>query len=144
MELSELRKHVEQDSRIDDTELDTESLRLPALHSKYLNFYHDAKLRLEKATNEYNRLYRLKWEYYGGKMDEQTLRERGWEPFDHKILRNDIGIYLNGDEDLCKRKEVIVYIKSIVDYLEEVVKEVSFRHMKIKAAIDWRKFLGGA
>ena len=94
MELSELRKHVEQDSRIDDTELDTESLRLPALHSKYLNFYHDAKLRLEKATNEYNRLYRLKWEYYSGKMDEQTLRERGWEPFDHKILRNDIGIYL--------------------------------------------------
>jgi hypothetical protein len=51
MELSELRKHVEQDSRIDDTELDTESLKLPALHSKYLNFYHDAKLRLEKATN---------------------------------------------------------------------------------------------
>ena len=86
----------------------------------------------------------MKWEYYSGKMDEQTLRERGWEPFDHKILRNDIGIYLNGDEDLCKRKEVIVYIKSIVDYLEEVVKEVSFRHMKIKAAIDWRKFLGGA
>ena len=144
MELSELRKHVEQDSRIDDTELDTESLRLPALHSKYLNFYHDAKLRLEKATNEYNRLYRLKWEYYTGKLDEETLKAKGWEPFDHKILRNDIAIYMNGDEDLCKRKEVIVYIKSIVDYLEEVVKEVSFRHMKIKAAIDWRKFLGGA
>ena len=144
MELSELRKHVEQDSRIDDTELDTESLKLPALHSKYLNFYHDAKLRLEKATNEYNRLFRLKWEYYSGKMDSATLEQRGWEPFDHKILRNDISIYLNGDEDLCKRKEVIVYIKSIVDYLEEVVKEVSFRHMKIKAAIDWRKFLGGA
>ena len=66
MELSDIRKMVEADARIDDTQLDTESLRLPSLHNKYLNLYHDSKLRFEKATNEYNRLYRLKWEYYTG------------------------------------------------------------------------------
>jgi hypothetical protein len=47
-------------------------------------------------------------------------------------------------EDLCKRKEVITYIKSIVEYLEEVVKEITFRHTKIKNAIEWRRFLSGA
>ena len=52
MELNELRVLVEQDSQIDDTQLDTESLRLPALHNKYLNFYHDAKLRYEKAQKK--------------------------------------------------------------------------------------------
>ena len=50
---------------------------------------------------------------------------------------------MNGDEDLCKRKEVIAYIKSIIDYLEDVVKEITFRHIKIKNAIDWRRFLSG-
>ena len=36
---------------------------------------------------------------------------------------------------------MITYIKSIVEYLEEVVKEITFRHTKIKNAIEWRKFL---
>ena len=31
----------------------------------------------------------------------------------------------------------------IVDYLEEVVKEITFRHTKIKNAIEWRRFLSG-
>ena len=143
MELTELRKMVEADAQIDDTELDTESLRLPNLHNKYLNLYHDAKLRYERAANEYNRLYKLKWEYYTGKIDEETLKQKGWEPFDHKILRNDISIYMNGDDDLCLRKEKMAYIQSIVNYLEEVVKDITFRHTKIKNAIEWRRFLSG-
>ena len=143
MDLKELREQVERDARIDDTELDTESLRLPQLHNKYLNLYHDAKLWYEKAANEYNRLYKLKWEYYTGKIDAETLKQKGWEPFDHKILRNDVSVYMNGDDDLCNRKERMAYIQSIVNYLEEVVKEITFRHTKIKNAIEWRRFLSG-
>ena len=48
MELKELKKMVEADAQIDDTELDTESLRLPQLHNKYLNLYHDAKVDMRK------------------------------------------------------------------------------------------------
>ena len=75
MELTELRKMVEADAQIDDTELDTESLRLPNLHNKYLNLYHDAKLRYE-SRKRINRLYKLKWEYYTGKIDEETLKQK--------------------------------------------------------------------
>ena len=85
----------------------------------------------------------MKWEYYTGKIDEETLKQKGWEPFDHKILRNDISVYMNGDDDLCLRKEKMAYIQSIVNYLEEVVKEITFRHTKIKNAIEWRRFLSG-
>ena len=143
MDLKELREQVERDARINDTELHTESLRLPQLHNKYLNLYHDAKLWYEKAANEYNRLYKLKWEYYTGKIDAETLKQKGWEPFDHKILRNDVSVYMNGDDDLCNRKERMAYIQSIVNYLDEVVKEITFRHTKIKNAIEWRRFLSG-
>ena len=143
MDLKELREQVERDARIDDTELDTESLRLPQLHNKYLNLYHDAKLWYEKAANEYNRLYKLKWEYYTGKIEAETLKQKGWEPFDHKILRNDVSVYMNGDDDLCNRKERMAYIQSIVNYLDEVVKEITFRHTKIKNAFERRRFLSG-
>ena len=43
----------------------------------------------------------------------------------------------------CLRKEKMAYIQSIVNYLEEVVKEITFRHTKIKNAIEWRRFLSG-
>ena len=70
----------------------------------------------------------------------KPLDKKGWEPFQYNILKQDIPIFMNSDEDLCKRKEVITYIKSIVEYLEEVVKEITFRHTKIKNAIEWRRF----
>ena len=35
----------------------------------------------------------------------RKLSRQRLEPFDHKILRNDIAIYMNGDEDLCKEKK---------------------------------------
>ena len=95
---------VEADARIDDTNSTPRAFVFPTLHNKYFNLYHDAKLRYERAANEYNRLYKLKWEYYTGKIDEETLKEKGWEPFDHKILKR-YQCLLNGDEDLCKRKE---------------------------------------
>ena len=62
----------------------------PNLHNKYLNLYHDAKLH-ERAANEYNRLYKLKWEYYTGKIDEKP-KTKG-KNLDHKILRNDISLH---------------------------------------------------
>ena len=37
MELSEIRKLVEEDMPIDDTELDVASMAIPQIHNKYLN-----------------------------------------------------------------------------------------------------------
>ena len=53
MELSEIRKIASQDMPIDDTELDTESLKIPQIHNKYLNLYHDERLVLRKLETDY-------------------------------------------------------------------------------------------
>ena len=134
---------VLQDCEIDETQLDAESLRLPQLHNKYLNIYLDTKLILERKQNEFNKLRRLKWEYYTGKMDAEVLEHMGWEPFDLKILKQDIAIYMDGDDDLISLQEQVRYYKEICAYLDATVKEVTYRHNKIRNAIDWKKFLGG-
>jgi hypothetical protein len=144
MNLESIKKMVESDSTIDHTQLDTESLRLPQLHNKYLNLFHDCKLITERKRNEYYRLRRLKWEYYTGKLDDETLNLHGWEPFQLKILKQDLPIYMESDEDLIRLSEQLTYYKELCIYLESVVKEITFRHNKIRNAIDWQKFLGGS
>ena len=89
MDLSEIRKLVAEDMPIDDTELDVESMTIPQLHGKYLNFYLDEKLVLQKLNSDYYRLKKTKWEYYTGKLDQDQLEEYGWEPFQFKILKQD-------------------------------------------------------
>ena len=90
MRLEDIRKMAMEDSIIDDTELDIESLKLPQLHNKYLNMYHDEKLLLSKVDSELKKVVKLKWEYYTGKLDEDVLKELDLEPFPLKILKQDL------------------------------------------------------
>ena len=143
MNLNDLKAMVADDLVMDDTELDIESLRTPQLHNKYLNFYHDEKLVYVMEEEEYKKLYRLKWEYYTGKLDQETLDELGWEPFQLNILKADIDKYLNADEELSLIRMRLSYTKEKVDYLESIIKIISNRQWNIRSAIDWRKFVNG-
>jgi hypothetical protein len=135
---------VDQDMKIDDLNLDLESLKSPQLHSKYLNLLHDESLSLHKATIEQKELRRLKWEYYLGKMDQETLDEKGWQPFGLKILRTDIDVYLESDKDLLRMEARIHYLKEKVKYIESVLQSIGRRGWDIKSAIEWKKFMSGA
>ncbi len=134
---------VEEDMVIDDTELDIESIRTPQIHNKYLNLFHDEKLILVKMEEEYKKLYRVKWEYFTGKIDEYTLKEYGWEPFQLNILKSDIDKYLDSDTDLSLLRMKVSFSKEKVSYLESVIKIINNRQWNIRSAIDWRKFISG-
>jgi len=143
MTLDDIRKEIERDVRLDDAALDLEALKIPQLHSKYLNFLTDEKLSLAKCEFDLKALLRSKWEYYTGKMSQEELTVRGWEPFALKILRNDLDLYLESDPDLSKLQQKVLYQKEKIALLEEIVKELNNRHWKIRCAIDWRKFVNG-
>ena len=143
MNFDDIRKYVQEDMQIDDTQLDLESLRIPQLHNKYLNLFHDERLKLKRMKYEYASSYKAKWEYYSGKMSEEELQSREWEPFDLKILKQDLDKYLDGDADLILEKQKITYQEEKVSYLESVLKSINNRNWEIKNAIEWRKFLNG-
>ena len=143
MNLSDLRQMVSEDMAIDDTEPDIESLRTPQLHNKYLNLFHDERLRLTQQEEEFKKLLRLKWEYYTGKMDEKMLNELKWEPFQLNVLRTDIDKYIESDSDLSTLRMKISFTKEKVNYLESVVKIMNNRQWNIRSAIEWRKFING-
>ena len=94
MRFDDIRKMVEKDMVIDDSELDLESLKIPQLHNKYLNLFHDERILLRKLEVERRELIRDKWEYYSGKMSEEELARREWEPFQLKVLKQDLDMYI--------------------------------------------------
>jgi hypothetical protein len=143
MELSNIKQMASKDMPIDGTELDIESLKIPQLHNKYLNMFHDEKLVLCKTETDYKSLLRTKWEYYTGKLDQEQLNYYGWDVFPFKILKNDIQLYLDADDDLIKLKGKMQYQKEKVSYLESILKSINNRQWSIRGAIDWRKFISG-
>ena len=141
MTLEELQAQADKDLVIDDTELDTESLKTPILHNKYLQYYNKFNLLLKKSQWEERTLQREKWEYYTGKSDPSVYKEK---PFDLKVLKNDVHIYINADEDIQKIQAKIIYQEAIVNYLEQILRMINNRSFTIKNAIEWRRFTSGA
>ena len=141
MTLEELQELVDKDLKINDTELDLESLKTPQLHNKYLKEYNNFKLLLSRAESDYKILKRFKWEYYTGKSSPQIYKEK---PFNLKIMKSDIDKYLESDEDLIKAKQKIDYLETVVNYLDRTLKTISSRDWQIRNSIEWRKFTSGA
>ena len=141
MDLETLQEQVDKDLKINDTELDLESLKTPQLHNKYMKHYTKFKLMLTKAETDYSILKRQKWEYYTGKADASVYAQK---PFDLKVLRTDVDKYIESDEELIKAKQKREYLTARVDYLDKTIRQISNRGFTIKNAIDWRRFTSGA
>lgn len=143
MKLDDIMNMWEQDSRIDETELGTESVKTPYLHHKYFKLFSHEGLTLKSLEHEQRSLYKLKHQYYMGILDEETMRERGWEPNPLKILKQDLPIYLESDEDLQRVQIKIDIQQQKLTFLESVIKTIMNRGYLIKNAIDWNRFKAG-
>ena len=141
MTLEELQTQVNRDFKLDDTELDSESIKIPLLHNKYLQHFNKFSLLLKKAQQDHKTLVRDKWEYYTGKADSAVYILK---PFDIKVLKADVPIYMDSDPDLQRADQKAAYLNQIVKYLEQVLRGVNNRTFLIKNAIEWKKFTSGA
>lgn len=147
MDLQSVLNEWEKDCAIDDMKLDEASRESPKLHAKYLSLLSNYKLMLKRAEFKQKDLLKDKWLYYNGKMDEDTLRKKGWnpDPFDGlKILKGELEYYYESDPEIQKSEEKIQYYKTIIDTLEEIIENIKWRHQNIKNIIEWKKFQSGS
>ncbi len=142
MTLTEIQEQVRKDLKINDLELDIESLRIPSLHSKYLQLLTEHSLLLKKTQGDYAVLKRNKWIYYTGKASDDVYKEKGDFPLKLKT-KDDERTFIEADEEIRELKGKLEYYETVVDYLQEVVKSISNRSFQIKNAIEWRKFEAG-
>ena len=105
--------------------------------------YFREALKVKKLRYDYKQLELAKREWYDGSMAEEDLRERGWRPYQKKIIRQDIDKYIQADSDIVNLSLKIDYHSARADYLEDIVKTIHSRNFIIKSMIDVLKFQAG-
>ena len=131
------------DSKIDDFELDLESLKIPQLHSKYMKIMNDENRILNRMVFAHDMLAKDKFEYYSGKMCEEDLEERNWKPLTLKVLKGDIPKYIDGDPDVVQNLVMIGDQREKVGLLNSIIGSINNRSFQITNAIKWKQFTNG-
>ena len=143
MNFDELKQQVQEDLKIDSTELATESVNTPQIHNKYLIFLKKHKEALAEDERTLRVMRKYKWLYYTGKLSKEELDRFKWEPFDLNILKTDVDRVIDADDDVIRLERQITEKKELVSYLDGVVKIVGNRQWNIRSAIEWIKFSHG-
>ena len=141
MNLEQLKEEAYKDLPITDQEhLDQESFHNQDIKAKWLDYKTRFELLLVKNKGDYQKLYGDKWEYYGGKADAKIYVSK---PFDLRVLKTDLSIYITSDDDIIELGAKISYLETVIKYIEGVIKSIDNRGWDVSHAIGWKKFEAG-
>ena len=141
MNLETLQEMWKTDSKLDEDQHDNDSLAIPQLHMKYMEFYNKFSLMKKEREIEMKRLIKEKWLYYKGKASSKVYKEL---PFDLKLTtKEEISMFIEADEDVQKLQYKIEYIDQVVYYLDSIMRQINSRTYHIKNAIEWKRFQSG-
>lgn len=140
MKIEEIIDQWTKDAKIDDVELDRESLAIPVLHGKYLKLYYEEKLKYKKYKIQYKKLHKVLCEYYRGELNNpEDLEELGRQPWAKTVLKQDVNQFVEGDDQMVNLVTKMVYQEEVVSLLEDIMKSINNRGFQISNAINWRK-----
>ena len=145
MKIEDILQEWESDSVIGGR-LDETSIETPKLHSKYLNYMTQAKFLLKRAEDAQSVLLKDKFLWYNGKLSQEDIERRGWEhdPFDGlKMMKQDMNYYYESDKEIQAGEAKILYYKTMLETLKEIMDAVKWRHQTIRNIIEIRKFEAG-
>ena len=146
IDLKQIHDMWAEDSQI-KMQLDESSRETPKLHAKYLELLSTTKLMLKRTEFQQKVLLKEKWLYYNGKMSQEDVVEKGWnpDPFDGlKILKGEMDYYYDSDPEIQKSEEKIQYYKTVIDTLEQIISNLNWRHKTIGNIIKWKQFESGS
>ena len=146
IDLKQIHEMWSRDSEI-KMQLDESSRETPLLHAKYLELLSTTKLQLKRAEFQQKVLLKDKWLYYNGKMSQEDVVEKGWDPdpFDGlKILKGEMDYYYDSEPEIQKSEEKIQYYKTVIDTLEQIISNLNWRHQTIGNIIKWKQFESGS
>ena len=141
MTLEELKQESYKDLPVKNVEnIDQESFYNQEIKAKWLDYKSRFELLLARSKGDYQVMYREKWEYYGGKSDVKVYAAK---PFDLKVLKTDLQIYISSDSDVIELSNKIAYLETTIKFIDGVIKSIDNRGWDIKHAITWKQFEAG-
>jgi len=132
------------DAIINEAELSREIIRVPMLHSKYLEYYIHFKRLLAKAESTKNKLGWTKRKYFRGEMDLSDLKKHGWSQWNGlKPSTSELNQLLEFDTDMNDIARVVAELKTAVSGCEYVMNQLKSREYSLKTVFEYQKYLSG-
>jgi len=129
-----------EDCKLDDTELDIEALKIPNLHAKYLKLLAENRVKLRALRIKQKQLNQTLYDYYKGDLNNpEDLATINRDPWPKTVLKQDMSMYVDSDNDMVKMNSKIAMQEEIVGVCEEILKSINNRGFQIKNAIEWRR-----
>ena len=138
--LEDIQDMWREDSVIDDVLLDEASLKIPRLHSKYIDLLNEYTLLSKKAKLESKKAKHIKFLYYSGKALPEEYEEN---PFNYKVSRGDVPNWVSVDDEIMKIEMKIEYYQTVIDMVSDVIRQIHQLSFNIKNTIEWRRFTSG-
>ena len=101
-----LMKEWSEDSNVDSSAMEKESLKISSLHSKYLNIMSYHRHLSRKMDADYKILKGMKEDYYQGHLTQDECDQRGWEYNQHVYSNPQIARKLETDPELNKLLQI--------------------------------------
>lgn len=143
MTLDEYHAEWEQDAPLDLSNLDGNARDIYKLHAKWWKFYTAERMRFRKLDMDGKVLYRQRWEYWTGKLDDTEREAMGWPVQPLRILSANVSTYLDADPVIQAAAAKRIVVEEKLRFLEDVIKAVNNRNYAIKSAVDFAKFKMG-
>ena len=139
MNLNDLKEMCNKDTTI-GIDLDGYSISIPELANKYHQLAFDERKTLRFLEAQYDIIKLSRWKYYSGKANPDEYEK---EPFDLKVLKNDIDMFLSADKKIIDIKNKIEEQEEKVELIIDTAKVIQNASFNINNAIKWKKFLSG-
>ena len=111
MNLEQLQDQWKEDSVIDTDLYCEESIKIPQLHMRYMEYYNTFSLMKKERESEMKGLIKEKWIYYKGKAPSTIYKEL---PFDLKLTdKKEVEMFIGADEEVRKLQYKIDYIDPV-------------------------------
>jgi hypothetical protein len=144
VKLAELTQESEKDIKIDFLKLTEELAHNQNLIGKWMTYQQVWEIKYQFLDLEYRQLLASKTKYYTGKMSEDEIISKGWGIEGTKILKADLNIWVDDDNDMIKAKKKMLILKQIITIIDKTIDIlVDQKKWTIKNFIDYKKWLEG-
>ena len=143
MKIDEILDLWKEDSKIDHTEIGDEAIKVAKLHHKYYQILSNERLLYKRYEADMKKLKLEKYEFLTQGPNEET-HAKGWKlPAKGLILKADIPMYMDADQDIINLSLKMGMQLEKIDLLESVIKSIMNRGYNLKLILDWEKFKNG-
>ena len=138
--LEKIIQEWESDAPIKPSQVETQSLETPRLHSKYLRILVTWKRKRTELSLKLNKVRQFKTRYYNGELSLDELKKHNLEQYQFKKpLKAELEALLLADQNVQEVQLQIESVETIIYALEKIIEQIKSRdfaisnHIKILA-----------